>query len=64
MAQAAGVKLGHVLVIEPASAEPFRPRVFAAPMAKRVAAPAAMPVEAGSQQLSADVSVSWAIDQP
>ncbi len=66
MAQAAGVKLGHVLVIERAgAAPPFRARAYAAPMAMaRVAAPASMPVEAGSQALSAEVSVSWAIDQP
>ena len=65
MAQAAGVKLGHVLVIERAATAPFRERVFAAPMAMaKRAAPSPMPVEAGSQGLTADVTVSWAIDQP
>ena len=66
MAQAAGVKLGRVLVIERATAAPVRPRAYAPPMAmaRVAAAPAPMPVEAGSEGLTANVTVSWAIDQP
>lgn len=64
MAQAAGVKLGRVLVIEREGAP--RP-VFPVPMAAMKAAratPAAVPVEAGSQSLQASATVTWAIDQP
>ena len=66
MAQAAGVKLGRVLVIERGGAPPSRSKVFAPPppMAARVAAPAAVPVEAGSEPLQANAVVTWAIDQP
>ncbi len=65
MAQAAGVKLGRVLVIERTSAAPpFGAHAFAPMAMTRVAAPAPMPVEAGRQALTADVTVSWAIDQP
>ena len=68
MAQAAGVKLGRVLAIERSTAS--SPRIFRFSggttfgSERRVAAPAPMPVEAGSQGLAADATVTWAIDQP
>ena len=58
-AEAAGVHLGRVLLIERPSADSPRPMVFAG--AARAAAPD-MPVEAGTTTLSREVEVSWALD--
>ena len=63
VAQAAGVKLGRVLLVERPAPESPGGRVYA-PMARlAAAAPKAMPVEAGTQGLAADMEVTWAIDQ-
>ena len=64
VAQAAGVKLGRVLLIErPGAGARPAPPLFA-PMARMAtAAPKAMPVEAGTQGLEAEMEVTWAIDQ-
>ncbi len=61
VAQAAGVKLGRVLLIERPSAATGRAPVFS--MARVAVAPQAMPVEAGVEGLSAEMEVTFAIDE-
>ena len=64
VAQAAGVKLGRVLLIERPGLAPRPAPMLASPMARMAtAAPKAMPVEAGTQGLGAEMEVTWAIDQ-
>lgn len=58
-AEAAGVKLGRVLLIErPGQTEPAPMQMRAA---LKAAAPAAMPVEAGSTTFTREMEVTWAI---
>ena len=59
-ADAAGVKLGRVLLIEhPGIDRPAQPVLYAARM--KTAAPA-IPVEAGTSELEASMEVTWAIE--
>lgn len=60
-AQAAGAKLGRVLLIErPDGSRPGQPPVFG--VSRMAAAPKAMPVEAGVEGVGTEVEVTWAID--
>ena len=62
VAQAGGVKLGRVLLIERPGEGPARGPVFAAPMRMAAVAQTSMPVEAGVERLAAEMEVTWAID--
>jgi uncharacterized protein YggE len=61
---AAGVKLGRVLLIERPEAKGGGPvfRSRAVPMAMAAPAAAPMPVEAGTQTLSNEMTVTWAVE--
>ena len=62
LAAAAGVKLGAVRTIDDTGNEVPQPQFFGSPAAFRADQAAAVPFEAGSQQLSVNVSVTFAVE--
>jgi uncharacterized protein YggE len=61
LAAAAGVKLGAVRNIDDTGSELPQPQFFGADQLGRTSATSAVPIEAGSQQLSVNVAVTFAV---